>query len=99
MLLLFVVFFSTSMVWAGLAYEHLEQYAQLSVAEQQIIYSAFTGEEWMAMLGDGLFFLVLFVSVCVAVVTTFLLCYVFVCYTEVRKFVPAPSAFQNGKIG
>ena len=85
MLLLFSVFFSTSMVWAGLAYEHIEQYAHLSVAEQQVIYSAFTAEEWMAMLGDGVFFLVLFVSVCAAVVTTFLLCYVCVCYIEAKK--------------
>ena len=98
MLLLLVSFFSTSMIWAGLTYEHLMQYAHLSVAEQQVIYSAFTAEEWIAMLGDGIFLLPLCVSGCAIVVTTFLLCYLFVCYTEVTKAVPPASVPENENV-
>ena len=88
-LLMLIVFFSTSMICAGLVYEHVEQYADLSVAEQQAIYAAFTAEEWVTMFGDGILFLVLFMSGCAVVITTFLLCYLFLCYTEVKKSVPA----------
>ena len=97
-LLFFIVFFSASMVTTALTYEHLAQYANLSIAEQQVIYSAFTAEEWIAMFGDGIVFLVLFVSICAIIVTTFLLCYLFVCYREVRKTVPDAPIFQNGKL-
>ena len=85
----FIAFFAMSMVWAGLTYEHLEEYANLSIAEQQAIYSLFTAEEWMVMLGDGLFFFVLFLSLCIIVTTTFLLCYLFVCYTDAKKAGPS----------
>ena len=85
----FIFVFAISMAWAWLTYEHLEQYASLTIAEQQAIYSLFTMEEWMAMLGDGLFFLFLYVSVCVVVATTFLLCYLFVCYTDAKEAAPS----------
>jgi hypothetical protein len=94
-ILSFMVFFGTSMSFALLAFEHLQEYADLSVADQQAIYATFTPDEWMAMLGDNTFFLVLFLSVCVIIVSTFLLCYLFVCYTEAKEAIPSASTLQS----
>jgi len=92
----FMVFFGTSMVFAMLTFEHLEKYADLSIADQQAIYAAFTADEWITMLGDGTFYVVLFLSACMLVVSTFLLCYLFVCYSEAKKAVPsAPVLNEN----
>jgi len=91
----FMVFFGTSMAFAMLAFEHLEKYADLSVADQQAVYATFTADEWMAMLGDSVVYLVLFVSACAVVVSTFLLCYLFVCYTEAKKAVPSASILSE----
>jgi hypothetical protein len=106
MLLLFLSFFGISMAWAGLTYDHIEEftnlslaeYANLSIGEQQAIFSTFTIEDWMAMLGDRVLFLVVCISVCAAIVTTFLLCYLCVCYTEAKKAIPAASLLENEKI-
>jgi len=90
------VFFGTSMVFAMLTFEHMEKYANLSIAEQQAIYATFTADEWIAMLGDGAVYVMLFLSVSMIVVGTFLLCYLFVCYTEAKKAVPsAPVLSEN----
>jgi hypothetical protein len=91
----FMVFFGTSMAFAMLTFEHLQEYADLSIADQQVIYAAFTPDEWMAMLGDNAFFLVLFLSVCVTLVCTFLLCYLFVCYTDAKEAASSASAMQS----
>jgi hypothetical protein len=90
----FMVFFGTSMALAMLAYEHLQEYAALSIADQQAIYATFTANEWMAMLGSGVFSLVLFLSACVTIVSTFLLCYLFVCYKEAKTAVPPAPVLQ-----
>ena len=94
--LAFLVFFGTSMVFAMLTFEHMEKYANLSIAEQQAIYATFTADEWIAMLGDGAGYVVLFLSVSMIIIGTFLLCYLFVCYAEAKKAVPsAPVLSEN----
>jgi hypothetical protein len=79
------VFFSLSLLLASLAYEDLLPYAELSIVEQQEVYATFTLEKWMEILGDGALFLVIFGVLCVIVITTFLLCYLYVCYTKAAK--------------
>ena len=93
-ILQFVLFFGTSMAFAMLTYEYLQEYANLSIADQQAIYATFTANEWMAMLGNSVFSLVLFVSACVIIIGTFLLCYLFVCYTEAKKSIPPAPVSQ-----
>ena len=79
------VFFSMSMLLVSLAYEEFLPYVELSVAEQQEIYATFTPEKWMEMLGDGVIFLIMFAVLSAIVITTFLLCYLYVCYTKAAK--------------
>ena len=91
----FMIFFGTVMAFTMLTYEHLQEYADLSIADQQEIYAMFTADEWIAMLGDGVFILALFVGACVAIVSTFLLCYLFVCYTEAKEVVSSLFVLQS----
>ena len=83
-----MIFFGVTMAFTVLIYEYLEEYATLSIAEQQAKYATLTIDEWMTMLGGNEFILVLFTSVCVAIVSTFLICYLFVCYEDAKEIVP-----------